>query len=302
MAHLHGAVAAGRLLANITGNATNDEVSAGFIHRMRNRLHSTTVFSFSTVLDFFADKILESCLFVFVVILLIAFRKYWIPFFVACYEKLHCPTPRDNPCIGWCCARCCPCMVNQYHPPFRLRIAVNKAWHLRKVEMFGVMDAYVSIRCGNNPAKSTSPMPVPFDNSHSPVEWKEYIDLEVQISDDFITLQVVDQKQEMIGMSSAHVIGTATLVVSEFFPRMADTLDTAGGSYLSDTKQLLYNSDYAGEIDVELFATPPGKVLPAVIREVYCEDEVQEPLLNTFLSSLGFGSQGKNAREPDRRP
>jgi hypothetical protein len=239
---------------------------------------------------------LEAALTAFVLLVVIALRDYWLPIVRDVFAAWHCPSFRDNYCMGWLSSKLCPCCVNKFHEPFRLRIAVKRAWNLRRTDIFGNMEAFVLVQCGNNPLKSTAVQVVPLDNGYYPVEWNDTIDIEVQISDEFITLQVADFDQ----MSSSDVIGATSLCVSEFYDKMQGSLSDVGGKHSCGeiSKPLVMRGEDAGELVVELFATKPGKPLPAVTPGVYDGSGApvtseQEPLLTTIMSAWGLSSGPK---------
>jgi len=211
-------------------------------------------------------------------ILMYAFRDTWAtPIFEATCGKVHPPSVRNIPPVGFCCSFC-TCCVPKFHPSFRLRIAILSASHLRRTDMMGAMQVYVAIKCGINPMKYTSMVMLHNQFMDTTALWNESIDLTVATADSTITLQILDYD----AAGADDVVGTLVLNVSEFFPKLqigssgqplsgccscvgpyrmpAETL------YLKDlTQKLSFDSKDAGRMKLHLFATRLDKFLPPIM-------------------------------------
>lgn len=205
-------------------------------------------------------------------------RDQWgPPLYDATIGQIHCCSCRNNYLCGCCwawsafCLCCCSDKWGQFHPNFRLRILFHEARGLRKTDMFGSMQVFVKVRCGNNPIKTTSvqsmPVGVPMlGGSKNNVIWNEPIDIEVATVDETISIECCDQDT----LGADDIIGKCALQVSEFYSQM-ESVAEAKMSILrmpdgSISKRLLYggNKD-AGQVVLSLFATSPGQPLPPVI-------------------------------------
>lgn len=191
-----------------------------------------------------------------------ALRDLWIPVvWENTVERWSLPSLRNIHCVGWLASRLCPGMVGSFHEAFRLRIAFQEAWNLKKTDMLSGMTCYIVVSCGNNPPKTTSAKSVPSDNRSIPVVWNDILDLEVGVADDFVRIQIIDMEIE----EGDGVIGEALLTVTEFYDRMEGTLEV--GKTLPDfRKKLRFKNQDAGELVLTLWATRPGHPLPAIAR------------------------------------
>lgn len=203
--------------------------------------------------------------------------------------KMRSKSIRDKPCIGRCTSYMCPCCFDRFHEPFRLRMIVHQAWHLRRTEMMWVhVQCYVMVTCGNNPAKTTTVRTVPISNS-TPVVWNDALDLEVRTTDEWVNLQVVRQDED-------DLIGSAQLSISDFFSQMHGKLDEVC-SLEKVTKKLYWENEIgslqdAGDIVLSLYATRPQKPLPPVLpgMDLSTKEPVEEePMLSSALNRMGLG-------------
>lgn len=225
----------------------------------------------------FGQNLLIIAIVLFGVMVAAGTRDQWgPPLYDATLGQIHCCSCRNcylcGYCYAWCayCLCCCSGKWGNFHPNFRLRILFHEARGLRKTDMFGSMQVFVKVRCGNNPIKTTSVqdmavgLPI-LGGKKNNVIWNEPIDLEVATVDETISIECCDQ--DAMGDS---VVGKCALQVSEFYSQM----DRVGGTNMrvlsmpegSISKRLLYggNKD-AGQIILSLFATDSGQPLPPVI-------------------------------------
>lgn len=228
-------------------------------------------------LPILAQNLLIVVLILFAVLVAAGTRDQWgPPLYDATLGQIHCCSCRNCYLCGCCWAWwayflcCCSDKWGNFHPNFRLRILFHEARGLRKTDMFGNMQVFVKVRCGNNPIKTTSVQDMPvglpvLGGNKNNVIWNEPIDLEVATSDETISIECCDQ--DAMGAS---IIGKCALQVSEFYSLM-ERVPGANMRILkmpegSISKRLLYggNKD-AGQIILSLFATDPGQPLPPVI-------------------------------------
>lgn len=235
------------------------------------------------------ENVLVAALSLFGVFVLFALRELWLPaVWQNTFGKWKCGSIRNVHCIGWCWACCCPCCSDRFHPPFRLRVAVQEGWNLRQKDVMRTMECYVVVSCGTNPAKTSSARKIPTSNNRYPVVWNDIVDLEVAIADEHVTIHVMD----LDGPNSDEVVGEANLAISDFFYKMEGELSEV--KCLEHVrKKLLFRNQDAGEIVVSLYATGSGKPLPPVVPGMALDPSQggaeYQPLMSTLLNSWGFG-------------
>lgn len=193
-------------------------------------------------------------------------RELWLPYVRRHMTNVKCSSLRNVYSIGRCLACICPCVFGEFHPPFRLRIVVLEGWNLRKSDVLTQMQSYIIFRSGNNPLKSTSIRKVPIRNDTYPVVWNDVVDLEIEITDKWVSFEVVDQDT----YSEDDVIGAAGIYVHEIFEKMEGRLSEV--KYIERVPfQLSWQPDQgameeAGEIIFSLYATNPGRPLPPITQ------------------------------------
>lgn len=189
------------------------------------------------------------------------FRElWWRQVYNATCGRIRCCDIRNVPCLGWCIMDIlCSCVCPDYHPPFGLRIIVHSAKNLRYTEGItgqltgDAMDAYVRIKCGNNPEKTTSIQPCP---SHGRVVWNEPLDFICNPADHTLTVEVWDQD-----LNADDLIGYVDIDVSAFY------LDPVGWSSAPRIQNFVvfglgYMGKHAGKIWLSFIMTKAGETLP----------------------------------------
>lgn len=185
--------------------------------------------------------------------------------------------------IGCVCRTCCPCLIGPHHQAFRLRMILHQAANIRYTEgLFGKlrgaqMQVYVVVKCGHNPVKTTSWQFVPADSKSEPVTWNECVDLNVRMTDDLITVQLMEHNPS----NKDDVVGTASVHVADFMSaRDYKTINSAPYLFVSrgNPYHLQFKGHNAGIIWISFMVTPEGHRLPAVLPEF---DDQTLPLMSS---------------------
>eukprot|EP00397_Hematodinium_sp_SG-2012_P057277 GEMP01071426.1.p1 GENE.GEMP01071426.1~~GEMP01071426.1.p1 ORF type:complete len:260 (+),score=39.70 GEMP01071426.1:27-806(+) len=221
----------------------------------------------------------------FVCLVLWATKKlWWASVYRMVCGNVKCVRCAELPVIGCVCRVCCPFLVGPHHQAFRLRILVHQAANIRYTEgLLGKlrgaqMQVYTVVKCGQNPLKTTSAQFCPVDSKAEPVTWNECVDLNVHMTDNLITLQVMDYDAR----SGDDVIGTANIHIEDFMTKQ-DYYALNKPPYLfvnrGKTYHLQYKGHNAGTIWLSFMITPEGRRLPPVIPEF--DDDHTLPLMSS---------------------
>jgi hypothetical protein len=135
-----------------------------------------------------------------VLMVLFAYRKIWGG---ALYDKtlgkFRLPGIRDVPVFGPVLG---PCFGYPYtHGAFRTRLAIRYAEGLRSGQdvitkiLGSSQNLHVRVKCGLNPAKTTS---VSSPNTDGVVTWNEPVDLDISCSDDYIFFDICESSGKAV--------------------------------------------------------------------------------------------------------
>lgn len=177
-------------------------------------------------------------------------RELWYPtFHEHSFAQCHCTSIREWTCVGWLASHLCSCCYGSYHPRFRLRVLVHEV-----SKFHGANALYVKATCGNNPEKTTSIKDVPHTWLY-PIVWNEPLDMDVQISDESITLQLMNPNHD--------VVGKTVLLVSHYYYLMKGSLDRVLYTDKAVVKPIVDSTGVViGNLSVSLYATNFGEPLP----------------------------------------